>query len=118
MGMDWTLREGYSWAEDKEHCEEYGRMLQAQPNKVSARAKKRGLPQLGTLGAGNHYGEVQVYSVLFCESTLNAQVVDEIFDECRVGLVVHPALTRTLVEGHAVVSGPSAVGLAQDDEIG
>uniref|UniRef100_A0A1I7XN14 3'-phosphate/5'-hydroxy nucleic acid ligase n=1 Tax=Heterorhabditis bacteriophora TaxID=37862 RepID=A0A1I7XN14_HETBA len=29
MGMDWTLREGYSWAEDKEHCEEYGRMLQA-----------------------------------------------------------------------------------------
>lgn len=60
MGMDWTLREGYSWAEDKEHCEEYGRMLQAQPSKVSPRAKKRGLPQLGTLGAGNHYGEVQV----------------------------------------------------------
>ena len=31
---------------------EYGRMLQADPSKVSARAKKRGLPQLGTLGAG------------------------------------------------------------------
>uniref|UniRef100_A0A914X8Y1 3'-phosphate/5'-hydroxy nucleic acid ligase n=1 Tax=Plectus sambesii TaxID=2011161 RepID=A0A914X8Y1_9BILA len=46
MGMDWTLREGYSWAEDKEHCEEYGRMLQADPTKVSARAKKRGLPQV------------------------------------------------------------------------
>uniref|UniRef100_A0A915NRQ5 3'-phosphate/5'-hydroxy nucleic acid ligase n=2 Tax=Meloidogyne TaxID=189290 RepID=A0A915NRQ5_9BILA len=57
MGMDWTLREGYSWAEDKEHCEEYGRMLQADASKVSTRAKKRGLPQLGTLGAGNHYGE-------------------------------------------------------------
>jgi hypothetical protein len=28
MGMDWSLREGYAWAEDKEHCEEYGRMLQ------------------------------------------------------------------------------------------
>ncbi len=38
---------GYAWAEDKEHCEEYGRMLQADPNKVSARAKKRGLPQVG-----------------------------------------------------------------------
>ena len=69
MGMDWSLREGYSWAEDKEHCEEYGRMLQADPSKgkhlytgikysiyqkfhclVSDRAKKRGLPQLGTLG--------------------------------------------------------------------
>lgn len=46
MGMDWTLREGYSWAEDKEHCEEYGRMLQADPTKVSFRAKKRGLPQV------------------------------------------------------------------------
>ena len=47
MGMDWSLREGYIWAEDKEHCEEYGRMLQADPSKVSMRAKKRGLPQVG-----------------------------------------------------------------------
>lgn len=46
MGMDWSLREGYIWAEDKEHCEEYGRMLNADPSKVSIRAKKRGLPQV------------------------------------------------------------------------
>lgn len=46
MGMDYTLREGYSWAEDKEHCEEYGRMLTADASKVSTRAKKRGLPQV------------------------------------------------------------------------
>ena len=46
MGMDWSLREGYAWAEDKEHCEECGRMLQADPAKVSQRAKKRGLPQV------------------------------------------------------------------------
>ena len=51
---------GYIWAEDKEHCEEYGRMLNANPACVSTRAKKRGLPQLGTLGAGNHYTEIQV----------------------------------------------------------
>ena len=37
---------GYAWAEDKEHCEEYGRMLQADSSKVSPRAKKRGLPQV------------------------------------------------------------------------
>lgn len=37
---------GYIWAEDKEHCEEYGRMLNADPSKVSMRAKKRGLPQV------------------------------------------------------------------------
>lgn len=60
MGMDWSIREGYSWAEDKEHCEEYGRLLSADPSKVTRRAKKRGLPQLGTLGAGNHYAEIQV----------------------------------------------------------
>jgi tRNA-splicing ligase RtcB len=29
MGIDWSLREGYAWAEDKEHCEEYGRYCQA-----------------------------------------------------------------------------------------
>ncbi|KAK6166374.1 hypothetical protein SNE40_023086 [Patella caerulea] len=65
MGMDWSLREGYAWAEDKEHCEEYGRMLQADPSKVSSRAKKRGLPQLGTLGAGNHYAEIQVVEDIY-----------------------------------------------------
>ena len=65
MGMDWSIREGYSWAEDKEHCEEAGRMLQADPGKVSNRAKKRGLPQMGTLGAGNHYAEIQVVDQIF-----------------------------------------------------
>ncbi|XP_062522242.1 RNA-splicing ligase RtcB homolog [Corticium candelabrum] len=65
MGVDWSLREGYAWAEDKEHCEEYGRMLQADPSKVSSRAKKRGLPQLGTLGAGNHYAEIQVVDEIY-----------------------------------------------------
>jgi len=65
MGMDWSLREGYIWAEDKEHCEEYGRMLQADPSKVSVKAKKRGLPQLGTLGAGNHYAEIQVVEEIY-----------------------------------------------------
>lgn len=63
--MDWSLREGYAWAEDKEHCEEYGRMLGADPSKVSMRAKKRGLPQLGTLGAGNHYAEIQIVDQVF-----------------------------------------------------
>lgn len=89
MGMDWSLREGYSWAEDKEHCEEYGRMVQADPNKVSQRAKKRGLPQLGTLGAGNHYaGEklrlsVYVNFFIFILKFFfkEIQVVDEIFDK-------------------------------------
>ena len=47
--FEWIIKciiAGYAWAEDKEHCEEYGRMLQADPAKVSPRAKKRGLPQV------------------------------------------------------------------------
>ncbi|KEP62528.1 UNVERIFIED_CONTAM: DNA segment, Chr 10, Wayne State University 52, expressed family protein [Hammondia hammondi] len=65
LGIDWSLREGYAWAEDKEHCEEFGRMLHANSTKVSARAKKRGLPQMGTLGAGNHYAEIQVVEEIY-----------------------------------------------------
>ena len=42
-------RQGYAWAEDKEHCEEQGRLLQADITKVSQRAKKRGLPQVRPL---------------------------------------------------------------------
>ena len=59
MGMVWSIREGYAWPEDKEHCKEYGRMLGADATKVSKLVKKRGLPQMGTLGAGNHYIEIQ-----------------------------------------------------------
>lgn len=67
MGMDWSIREGYAWPEDKEHCEEYGRMLTADATKVSKRARKRGLPQMGTLGAGNHYIEIQRVAEIYNE---------------------------------------------------
>jgi tRNA-splicing ligase RtcB len=78
MGMDWSLREGYAWAEDKEHCEEYGRMLNADPSKVTKRAKKRGLPQLGTLGAGNHYAEIQVVDEIYDKASASRMGVDSV----------------------------------------
>lgn len=67
MGVDWSLREGYAWAEDKEHCEEYGRMLQADPNKVSARAKKRGLPQVTLTSKGLYVHSFNIFC--FCWGT-------------------------------------------------
>ena len=82
MGMDWSLREGYSWAEDKEHCEEYGRMLNADPSQVSRRAKKRGLPQLGTLGAGNHYAEIQVVDEVFDPAAARRMGIDRLGQVC------------------------------------
>ncbi|KAF6265848.1 tRNA-splicing ligase RtcB [Scenedesmus sp. NREL 46B-D3] len=87
MGMDWSLREGYAWAEDKEHCEEYGRMLNADPSKVSARAKNRGLPQMGTLGAGNHYAEIQVCVMTHCGSRgLGHQVATDALVEMEAAM--------------------------------
>ena len=98
MGIDWSLREGYAWAEDKEHCEEYGRMLQADPRKVSTRAKKRGLPQLGTLGAGNHYAEIQVVDEVF-DKRAAAQM--GIADKGQVVVMIHSG-SRGL--GHQVAT--------------
>lgn len=98
MGMDWSLREGYAWAEDKEHCEEYGRMLQADASKVSARAKKRGLPQLGTLGAGNHYCEIQIVDEIFDEAAASKMGIN------RVGQVVIMIHSGSRGLGHQVAT--------------
>ncbi len=58
-GIDWAIDNGYATKADKAATEEAGRMDGADPSKVSDLAKKRGAPQLGTLGAGNHFMEVQ-----------------------------------------------------------
>ncbi|MEM2455382.1 MAG: RtcB family protein, partial [Candidatus Bathyarchaeia archaeon] len=51
-GVPYLIDKGYGWQEDIEHCEERGRMPGANPEKVSSTAKKRGAPELGTLGSG------------------------------------------------------------------
>ena len=58
-GVDWCIGKGYAVEADKEHCEENGRFEGADLSKVSDMAKKRGAPQFGTLGSGNHFLEVQ-----------------------------------------------------------
>ena len=59
-GAGWCVRHGYGWREDLEHTEGRGCLPGADPSHVSARALERGLNQLGTLGSGNHYLEIQV----------------------------------------------------------
>jgi tRNA-splicing ligase RtcB len=66
-GAKYIVEQGYGEKKDYLHTEEEGCMKQADASKVSQRAIKRGLGQLGTLGAGNHFLEVQY--------------IDEIFDE-------------------------------------
>jgi len=58
-GVKWVVDQGLGWPEDVKHCEENGCMEVANPDKVSTRAKGRGLTQVGTLGSGNHFLEVQ-----------------------------------------------------------
>lgn len=59
-GSAWCVRHGYGWPEDLERTEGGGCLPGADPAHVSARAVSRGRHQLGTLGSGNHYLEVQV----------------------------------------------------------
>jgi tRNA-splicing ligase RtcB len=59
-GAPWCVREGYGWQEDLERTEEGGCAAGADAGAVSERAVERGLQQLGTLGSGNHYLEIQV----------------------------------------------------------
>ncbi len=66
-GPRWAVEQGMGSEADLDHTEERGCIAGADPGAVSARAKQRGRPQLGTLGSGNHFVEVQV--------------VDEVFDE-------------------------------------
>ena len=58
-GAQWCLNNGYAWPDDIDHIEDQGKIAQANPEKVSDKAIKRGLDQLGTLGSGNHYLEIQ-----------------------------------------------------------
>jgi len=81
-GARWALREGYAREADLARTEEFGCVEGAEPGEVSPRAKERGRPQLGTLGAGNHFIEVDV--------------VDQVFDE-------HAASTMGLREGYLAV---------------
>jgi tRNA-splicing ligase RtcB len=58
-GARWAIEKGYGTEEDLEYTEEHGAMAGADLTGVSERALERGMPQLGTLGAGNHFLEVQ-----------------------------------------------------------
>jgi tRNA-splicing ligase RtcB len=59
-GAGWAVRSGYGTQADLECTEEGGRMEAADAAAVSARAMERGMPQLGTMGSGNHFVEIQV----------------------------------------------------------
>lgn len=67
QGVGWLVNNGYATKEDQELCEENGRMDGADPNALSDLAHKRGAPQLGSIGSGNHFLEIQKVDKIFDE---------------------------------------------------
>jgi tRNA-splicing ligase RtcB len=87
-GARWAVEQGYGWEDDLASSEENGRMSTADPSKVDTRAKQRGAPQLGTLGGGNHFLELQkVDRILDAESakTFGIHSVDQIMVSIHSG---------------------------------
>jgi len=91
-------RFGLGWADDPLHIEEEGAMPGADPSRVSRRAKERGLRQLGTLGSGNHFLEIQVVDRIFDERAARA------FGITHVGQVTVMVHTGSRGFGHQVCS--------------
>ncbi len=85
-GANWIIEQGLGWPEDAEHCEESGCMKNANPDKVSATAKNRGLQQVGTLGSGNHFLEIQRVDRIFDSKTAKVFGIE---NEGQVTVMIH-----------------------------
>ncbi len=96
-GSSWALKNGYAQPEDLPRTEEAGRIEAADPTCVSRRAKERGRPQLGTLGGGNHFIEVDIVEDVFHPEAARAMGLEK----GSLGLQIHCG-SRGL--GHQVCS--------------
>ncbi|MFH1646386.1 MAG: RtcB family protein [Chloroflexota bacterium] len=85
-GSRWAVKRGYGRPEDLETTEERGEMAGTDPERVSGRAKERGIPQLGTLGSGNHFLEVGVVDEIYEPEVAGAFGIDRVG---QVMLYVH-----------------------------
>ena len=76
-GVNWAIDHGYGSSDDSDVCEENGKIRGADPNKVSDKARKRGAPQLGSLGSGNHFLEIQKVAEIHDEEAANRMGIKE-----------------------------------------
>lgn len=76
-GVNWAIEHGYGTKDDADVCEENGQIKNADPNKVSNTARKRGAPQLGSLGSGNHFLEVQKIDKVYDEEAAKRMGIRE-----------------------------------------
>jgi len=86
QGARWAVAQGYGTQHDLEHTESGGVLEGADPSQLSDRAMKRGTPQIGTLGAGNHFLEVQVVDAVYDERIARVLGIDRLD---QVTVMVH-----------------------------
>jgi len=75
-GAEWAVENGYGTQDDLDRTEEHGRMKEAGVDGVSPRALERGIPQLGTLGSGNHFLEIQKVERIYDEAAARVFGID------------------------------------------
>ncbi len=96
-GAEEAIKNGFGYKEDLDNCEEKGKIENTDIKTVSQRAKSRGLNQLGTLGSGNHFIEIQVINEIF-----NPEIAKKMgLDKDNICLMIHSG-SRGL--GHQIAS--------------
>ncbi|NHI83674.1 MAG: RtcB family protein [Candidatus Thorarchaeota archaeon] len=85
-GAKWAVEQGYGWEKDLEHIEAGGTLDIADASKVSPEAKKRGQKQVGTLGSGNHFLEIQLVDDIYDERAARAMGITR---EGQVTVMIH-----------------------------
>lgn len=98
LGARWATENEYGWKKDLNHLEENGEMKQADPKMVTDDAKKRGMPQLGSLGSGNHFLEIQRVDKIYNPEVAKAFGIES---ENQIMVMIHTG-SRGL--GHQVCS--------------
>ncbi|MBS3079999.1 RtcB family protein [Candidatus Pacearchaeota archaeon] len=84
-GSQWALEKGYALKEDIEMTEDYGCLKPADASKITEKAKKRGINQLGSIGSGNHFVEIEVIEKIF-----NKKVADVFgLKENEIVILIH-----------------------------
>ncbi|NPA38555.1 MAG: RtcB family protein [Candidatus Nanohaloarchaeota archaeon] len=96
-GVDYVIKQGFGWKHDKEYIEEKGSMKNASVSYISEKAKERGRVQIGSLGSGNHFLELQVVEKVFNEEVAKALGIFE----GQVTVMIH---TGSRGFGHQIAS--------------
>jgi tRNA-splicing ligase RtcB (3'-phosphate/5'-hydroxy nucleic acid ligase) len=98
MGAQWAVEQGYGWDTDTEFLEENGCLEDADITQVSTKAMQRGAPQIGSLGAGNHFLEIQKVDTIYDEAVAKIYGITEPGQIC---VMIH---TGSRGFGHQVCS--------------